>query len=385
MTDLKPDLVHAPSESAVSRPGVVEHRIAGLDSLRIVLALIVAFSHGFGIDFQLFLNRETALSSGLGSAAWVLAGNLYNGQAAVIVFFLVSGFVIHYPYAKGRPFEAGGFLTARLLRIGLPLAVVLIVAGWLFKVPPLGYAGIWSLICELVYYFLYPGLRVLRRLAGSWLPVYLLAAASASMVLWTVGLPPASDPGRLQDFQAFGPSLTWLIGLPIWLLGCLAAETDWRRFRGARTLPQLWMLRLAVFVLSILFSVLKFHGDRIFGVNLPNYISLHIFALVAFQWMRWEILWHFEHRPVRWLEWGGQWSYSLYIVHPMVHYLLQRGGSEPTALSTVWAGLLATLGVCVTAFVFFRFIELPSHRLAKAAAKAVQGLSGLAPPRVDLR
>ena len=114
---MRDPLITAKREVEVSRPEVVEHRVKGLDSLRIVLALVVAFSHGFGIDFQLFLDREAALSSGLGSAAWLLAGNLYNGQAAVIVFFLVSGFVIHYPYAKGRPFEAGGFLTARLLRI----------------------------------------------------------------------------------------------------------------------------------------------------------------------------------------------------------------------------------------------------------------------------
>ncbi len=347
--------------------------IAGLDSLRIILALIVAFSHGFGIDFRIFMDKGEMLGSTVGSAAWLVAGNLYNGQAAVIVFFLISGFVIHYPYAKGRPFEPFSFLTGRLLRIGLPLAVVLVIAGLAFEVRPLAYTGIWSLGCELIYYLLYPLLRRLRELTGSWTRLYLLALVVAALVLGSVGLPEVSEPGRLQDFPIFGHGLTWLTGLPIWILGCHAAESDWGRLKGARTLVRLWVMRVGVLGLSVLFGILKFHGDRIFGVDVPNWLSLHLFAVAAYFWMRWEIQWHFKHPPSNILEWGGVWSYSLYIVHPLLHYALLRGGQEVAEPTTLLAGLASATWVVVAAYIFYRLIELPSHCLAKSAAIEVQG------------
>ena len=48
----------------------------------------------------------------------------YDGVAAVIVFFVISGLCVHYPYARSGHCPLPSFFARRFLRIGIPLAVV---------------------------------------------------------------------------------------------------------------------------------------------------------------------------------------------------------------------------------------------------------------------
>ena len=50
---------------------------------------------------------------------------LFNGHLAVVVFFLLSGYVIHLPHARGKTLRPVEFWVRRLLRILLPLAVAM--------------------------------------------------------------------------------------------------------------------------------------------------------------------------------------------------------------------------------------------------------------------
>ena len=62
----------------------------GLDTIRLICAAVVAIGHHYS-NFQIF---ESERYNRLISSGWDI---LWNGPAAVIVFFIISGFVIHAP------------------------------------------------------------------------------------------------------------------------------------------------------------------------------------------------------------------------------------------------------------------------------------------------
>src|SRR5258708_38740035 len=101
----------------------------GVDSIRFVLAFIVMLSH-FDNVYATALNN--ASHSLLRDAGYFLA-NAFDGTSAVIAFFIISGFVIHYPNKSGIP-NLTEFWIRRFLRILIPLAVILI-AGIPFNHP----------------------------------------------------------------------------------------------------------------------------------------------------------------------------------------------------------------------------------------------------------
>jgi peptidoglycan/LPS O-acetylase OafA/YrhL len=65
------------------------NRVIGLDSIRFVLAFIVVLSHGVVPVF------------GDGTIEKLIKLFQPTGIAAVMGFFIISGFVIHYPYSTG--------------------------------------------------------------------------------------------------------------------------------------------------------------------------------------------------------------------------------------------------------------------------------------------
>jgi peptidoglycan/LPS O-acetylase OafA/YrhL len=114
-----------------------------------VLALVVFFEHGFALPIKEALGLFSPPMSLPGRVTWLLLGNLWNGAAAVMLFFVISGFCIHYSTVGSAEFSARIFLIRRLVRIGIPLLVCLTVASLIFDIRPAAYVGIWSLVCEL--------------------------------------------------------------------------------------------------------------------------------------------------------------------------------------------------------------------------------------------
>ena len=68
-------------------------RIAGLDAIRFICALIVVLAHTGRPPLTAWADTSTWFG-------WFIdgsAGLLFSSAAAVIVFFVISGFCIHYP------------------------------------------------------------------------------------------------------------------------------------------------------------------------------------------------------------------------------------------------------------------------------------------------
>jgi peptidoglycan/LPS O-acetylase OafA/YrhL len=99
------------------------HRFHELDSMRGLAALIVVFYH-FRLMW-LFSETQTL------NVRTVLLYPLFAGRESVILFFLLSGFVLSIPYLRGKRQPYSMFLRRRILRIYCPylFGLALAVAG----------------------------------------------------------------------------------------------------------------------------------------------------------------------------------------------------------------------------------------------------------------
>lgn len=297
-------------------------------------------------------------------------GILFNGPAAVVVFFIISGFCIHYPIAAGNDFDAPQFLVRRFLRIGLPLFAVVCISpmvGLRFEV--LDRMAIWSLFCELIYYALYPAFRfVLRHV--SWRVLLGCTFALALMVpLSELDHASRSEVNRTWgDYPSFGILKNSLLGLPCWLLGARLAQW-WTQQLSSGTSPdtddKLWQWRLGIWALSSIALVIRFHSP----IGYPW--TLNLFGIACYFWLQRELVHFAKVNPPSILEWGGTWSYSIYLVHPVTQAAwlgFALGASLPPLAS--WAMLM--LATAVASYAFYRVVEAPSHSAAKAAARLMR-------------
>lgn len=129
---------------------LIHSRVRALDSIRFICAAIVMVGH-YGFLPPDYFGASPPL---IVKIAEVSLGLLFNGPAAVIVFFVLSGFVIHYPQRDRRShIVVRAFYARRLIRIGLPAivaAALYLASGVSLSYPQFGV--LWSVICETVYY-----------------------------------------------------------------------------------------------------------------------------------------------------------------------------------------------------------------------------------------
>jgi peptidoglycan/LPS O-acetylase OafA/YrhL len=324
-------------------------RVLPISSIRFVLAMWVVIGH-FGIPILAEQQHGSVLQ-----AARFLRNNAINGPAAVIVFFVISGFCIHFPNRAGltvRSWKA--YYARRYLRILIPMAVAVALAVPLKMQFGLFTDSIlWSLLCEEIYYLIYPLLLRARDLIG-WRNLMTISWILAFLTLLT-------NP-HAMNYPSYGPWLNWVLGLPCWLLGCLLAENSDSRGGGPVGASTIWAWRGCVWLVSMALSGLAFHSV----VRYPW--TLNLFAVLAYFWLDREIRYYREpgRRPV--FEGPGEASYSIYLIHTHVLYLLLAlpfaAGLTPKGEWVFHVFLLA-----LVAPAFYALVERPSHRFARAYAK----------------
>src|SRR6185503_13454040 len=172
------------------------NRVEGSDRVRALAALSVMLAHLVGPSMGAYMY-------------------VFTGAPAVMAFFVVSGFCIHYPYVA-RPLPVGAFLSSRWTRIMIP-SLIAMAGAQALGIREYNFVDgyiLWSIVCELAYYTIYPLLLLVRKRVG-WLTLYVGSLGLAYVVAISFG----SD--KYGNITVYGPQLNWLVMLPSWLLGCI--------------------------------------------------------------------------------------------------------------------------------------------------------------------
>lgn len=363
-----------------SRP----ERYRSLDGLRGVAALIVLFSHvantNATVARAIYGDREAMAD---GSPLWLLtytpAHLLWMGQAAVYVFFVLSGFVLMLPILRARDrFDWLSYYPRRLVRLYVPVwvavafgtllaALIPRVAGaadgpWLQARPSASLGGLFHDLTLLVG----PSRVISPLWSLQWeiwfsllLPVFAWFAVSKSC-LWplkAVLLLLASTAGE-------GFNMAYLAYLPIFALGCLlAVHLDELNDLARRVQTPVWVTICvaAVLLLTSRWLIAAVTGSSaLLAASWTAVTCGAVLAVLAAAF--WSPLsTALEARPIQWL---GKVSFSLYLIHePIV--LAFAFGLRP------WSSVAAIPVSLFAAAVFYRLVESPSHRLAQAVGRTV--------------
>lgn len=361
-------------------------RVRALDGLRGVAALVVVVYHVL-LASSAPLSQALARPNGphltplLYALAYTPLRIVWAGPEWVIVFFVLSGFVLTLAVSGSNRFDAWFYYPSRFVRLYVPVWGALVVAaaahtlvahnavpsatGWLnlhavpFTVSALGHEGtlvfgagdrwfttvLWSLHWEVIFSLLLPLFVVAARANP-------LVAGSIALALTTLGLHSG-----------------WLHFLPTFMLGCaMAFEAD--RIRSLFSKRRVWMVGLPA-------AVALLTADAWLRSGAGEVIALPLEAAGAAAFVALALAANpfgaaLCKKPLQLL---GKRSFTLYLVHEplLVAVAFLLGGAPPVSLAVVAFPLI----VLVTE-AFFRTVERPSHVWARWAGTTV---SELAQPR----
>jgi peptidoglycan/LPS O-acetylase OafA/YrhL len=369
-------------------------RLAWLDGLRAVAVLLVVYAHLTRFAF-------TGLRAVTGE--W-----LHAGTAGVMLFFLVSGYIV--PASLERHGDLRRFWISRARRLlPLYLAVIAVLvaarppedpvvsaAGHATMLPfltgvPLVTAVFWTLSFEMVFYLLITTLFAVRR-ERSLLPPVILALAGAAtaplvplrlgQIPWVAALVLAAGLGAVVSRRRWAEIAGGLVlgGLA---LGLLLFNMDPAHTRDGLLIVavmftgtvihradhgQVTWLRAGAVIAVVASALLAVWIGELAALDAvtPRYLTRSVLTLLVIggSFAAGMLLRH--HRTPFWLARIGVLSYSVYLVH---YAVIELG--RPVLRSDVPDPLLAAgylsvvLGV---SWLTHRYIELPGQRLGSSHA-----------------
>ncbi|WP_020605128.1 acyltransferase family protein [Spirosoma spitsbergense] len=330
--------------------------LGGIDSLRFVMAVIVVIGHSrFIPDYYVSSN-----SNFIEKAAKIIPANMFVGIAAVMVFFTVSGLVIHFPFRSAGEINILNFYARRLLRIILPLLALSVICYVInVEVPHV----VWSLYCEIFYYLLYPAIHYMiftKKINLNTIIIIAFISAILIVVLFTDDFSIALNQKKdlTTNFHSLGHYINWILGLPAWLLGVKIAN-DYNEYYKKNIIPSfnnLIFFRFLVLSCGVLCSILRFHYAISYKITF-----IPLFMILSYIWINKEVLYYSYHKPIKALESAGKWSYSIYLFHLIfVNFIIDY--FHPLTVLENAMKILATVALC---FIMYKLVEQPSHYLVK--------------------
>jgi len=362
-------------------------RYKELDGLRGCASLTVLFSHFIAvfpiIDSDTYGHNITILNVMKYSPLHIV----YAGHEAVILFFILSGFVLTIPYLSGD-ISYKIFITKRISRIYIPYISAVMISLIMFElfskhgisqlsnwfnlswiqpvtlsdivshVAFIGYFNtlkldnpIWSLVHEMRISLIFPFL-VYFSLRHKWVVNITMAAVMALLAFICSHFIRQTLP-MLNDFlSTIQYVFMFIIGIT------LAQHRDLLilKYRDLNVYIRIFLVISAVFFYTYSF---QFYGIKILHVSFINdcvtALGSSILVVIVLGYNRVMLL-----KPIQFL---GKISYSLYLLH------------VPVLLSIVYIfyGRLPMLNILVIAFIVaiifatlsYRFIEIPSIELGK--------------------
>jgi peptidoglycan/LPS O-acetylase OafA/YrhL len=355
-------------------------RVAPLDGLRGIAALVVLMHHALLLTPTFFAAYSGTAESGPHRGEWWLTHTpmhlLWAGDEAVLVFFVLSGLVLALPAMRWDRQGWLGYFVRRIPRLYVPVWGSLVLAtalAWAVPRAPLpgtflpetatgptlgrllgdavllmGPSGLngplWSLRLEVIFSLLLPVYVVLALVLRRWL----LPITGAALVVTAGG------------FAIGDPMAAYL---PVFAVG-VALAVEWDRIGAFVRSTHSWRGVLLLVVAGLLLV------NR-WLVPSPLSTSLTVVGaallVLAFGWSP-PARRFGASRVVQHL---GRLSFSLYLVHwPVVVTVALVLRSEAPMTLQVSVGVVVSL---VVAELFHRLVEGPSHTFAQLFARTVVG------------
>jgi peptidoglycan/LPS O-acetylase OafA/YrhL len=370
-------------------------RYRSLDAVRGIAAVAVLLHHGVMTFPSGGEDRRALLEHGFRApTAWLYASPLrlaVSGPAAVLLFFVLSGFVLSLSLRSDRAPSYPAFAVSRVCRIWLPFAVAIfasvLLSGFLAAWPAPGTSDwfrfgtwhnarsfgnvvrhlamtgtetdldnpMWSLIHELRISFIFPVLVfvVMRRPVGALLGSVILCFACILVVGGS------HLPSHMISWFQTGTYVYFFV-LGILLAAHAERVTAAFALLSRRTILLLWVLALGALAIAPpdTSHIATFGNGALLivgGLAGATIIALSISGGTAERFLL-----GFVPRYL------GRISYSLYLTHIIVLasvvHLLAGAWSLPVALAIAVPLAIVVADLCQ------RFVEGPSQRLGKLGA-----------------
>jgi peptidoglycan/LPS O-acetylase OafA/YrhL len=370
---------------ATGRDTTAGERVRALDGLRGIAAALVLVHHLVMAAVPALADSYLGPTHPHGFTALISdtpLQALWAGPAWVLVFFVLSGYVLSLAASKGAPFRALSYYPARFARLYFPVWGALILSAaihmavdrsavpgatwWLnahdspFTLHAVEYNStlvfgtgfwftsvLWSLRWEVVFSVLLPLFLLLGRRVASWPLVGLVLSFAV------IGLAGHHSVVRFMPVFFIGTLMAFQRGRIDELRARLAAPSARNR---------------AIKAGLVLASLAGLTAGRWLGADVPlgivNVLSTAGAAVaVLLPLIAREIRAPLERRPMQWI---GSRSFSLYLVHePVVVAAAFALGGRP---SLPLLALVAVPPTLLLTEVFFRLVERPSHGLSRFAA-----------------
>ncbi|MGJ4846336.1 acyltransferase family protein [Leifsonia sp. Le1] len=399
----------APEAAHGAAPAATGHRYRSLDGLRGVAALSVVIYHALlVVPAVSVLYIEKADATPLTPEWWLFRTPLrlvMPGHEAVLIFFVLSGFVLTLPLLTHRqsPRSILAYYGRRILRLYVPVwgavafALLLAVAvprdpsvgsSWLAThLPPtfsavwhdlvlvLGTSNLdsplWSLTWEVWFSLLLPVMFVLLKVARVhdwWLGgIALLIALSAV----------SRFPAVLDALP-----LSWLTGgilqyLPVFGIGMIVASRRETIARLATRIRSWWPVIAGALLLMISPSLVPtgaVYTPVSAALAAVSLIGVAGVVFIALEAPARRVL---ETRPV---QWAGTRSFSVYLIHEPILVAAALVTGADAWLPWLFVALALLPVVLLAAEGFYRVIERPSMLLSQRVGRAI-----LAPPAARRR
>lgn len=355
-------------------------RIAHLDSLRGLAALIVVFHHCL-VTFPAFWE---VYQHPVGPGLMRILGNtpmhlFWDGPEFVLVFFTLSGFVLSLPFWAGKGLSYGEFEIRRIFRIYPTYLVAVIVGATLMSLlshgPLRGLSAwstqfwnrpldwktvvdhvflmasngnnyidtpVWSLVVEMHASLLFPLLVIAIEAseAGA------LAGALGLALLgdWAARIDPGGHP-FLTSF-ATSASFLWLF-----VVGALMARRREQLAAMVARIPVVLQVAILAAGLVALNAIWQFGAGETWRFVEQSGAIVLVGSAAFMPWMKRAL----DLEPLRWL---GKISYSLYLIHFIVLFtVLYAFRAEVTLARVVIAVPLLSI---LSAWALYHLVEVPS-------------------------
>lgn len=369
-------------------------RFTKLDGLRGLLSLVVCLNHSFLVvvipTFANVWQQNPLIFNGFQSKIQQLFMLLGNGGAAVTLFFLLSGLVLGQSLSRVNMTARGifGFLVKRLIRLyPVYLVIVLLTAlymkfGFTYQTFPFSsiwfnwwmnfqmtlkelflniffvhaYIGgvTWTLRVILIMSFIFPMFYLINKKTTWWIDIII----SALLVYLSFTLL------NIEGFRDLRYIYMFYLGLIL------------PKFKNVFSATPNWLVALGLPFAIILLLGYRYLTNEYKGGVVESIISFFIIGLAAYG-NKVTILNFLEGKT---LHFFGKISYSLYLIHFSVLYVLARlmfqnfpnlPYQEQYLSIHIILFVASTIIATGISYFVYKFVEMPSQTLSKRVGNII--------------